>query len=259
MGKDDLSNMVIENVSSVLTMFTEQNGGGKRQNRASWGIILKYEGETIYRINGKTVTSNKNNIVILPKGCSYEWTCVRAGHFIVIEFESKQEWKDIIAVSLRNSDKIYNQFRKMEHIQNSNNTFGKMESIKECYSLLIMALQAQEKKYQPTGKQKKVAPAMDYILAHYCENITNDVLAKEVGCSTVYFRKLFAEIYGVSPGAFIHGKRIEKAKEMLRSDYGSITNVAQALGYSSIYDFSRSFKTHTGFLPSEYIKNAEKQ
>jgi len=60
-GKDDLSNMVIENVSSVLTMFTEQNGGGKRQNRASWGIILKYEGETIYRINGKTGICFKRN------------------------------------------------------------------------------------------------------------------------------------------------------------------------------------------------------
>jgi YesN/AraC family two-component response regulator len=41
---------------------------------------------------------------------------------------------------------------------------------------------------------------------------------------------------------------------MLKSDYGNITNVAESLGYLNIYDFSRTFKKHTGISPTKYEK-----
>ena len=46
--------------------------------------------------------------------------------------------------------------------------------------------------------------------------------------------------------------KMKKAKEMLKSDYGSITDIAHFLGYLDIYDFSRVFKKHTGIPPSKY-------
>ena len=46
--------------------------------------------------------------------------------------------------------------------------------------------------------------------------------------------------------------RINKAKEMLGSDYVSLTDIALALGYANLYDFSRDFKRHVGVAPSKY-------
>ena len=57
---------------------------------------------------------------------------------------------------------------------------------------------------------------------------------------------------GTSPIVYTRRLRIEKAKEMLRSDYGTLSDVAQSLGYASLYDFSRDFKKHTGVTPSKY-------
>ena len=74
-----------------------------------------------------------------------------------------------------------------------------------------------------------------------------------IGVSTVYFRKLFTQVYGVSPINYVKALRIKKAKEMLRSDYGSLSDVAQSLGYTSLYDFSRDFKKRVGTAPSRYI------
>ena len=57
---------------------------------------------------------------------------------------------------------------------------------------------------------------------------------------------------GVSPITYVHQLRIEKAKAMLKSDYGTVSNIAESLGYHSVYDFSRDFKKHTGVAPSRF-------
>lgn len=72
------------------------------------------------------------------------------------------------------------------------------------------------------------------------------------GLSTAYFRKLFVEVMGTTPLDYLHKIRIKKAKEMLKSDYGSITDIAHSLGYLNIYGFSRDFKKYTGVPPSKY-------
>jgi len=115
-----------------------------------------------------------------------------------------------------------------------------------------MLIQSAQKKYLPTEKINKISPALDYIAKNYNKNIKNDVLANLCNLSTVYFRKLFAENVGTSPIAYVHELRIKKAKEMLKSDHGSITDIAQSLGYLNIYDFSRAFKKYTGISPSKY-------
>ena len=57
---------------------------------------------------------------------------------------------------------------------------------------------------------------------------------------------------GISPIAYTKQLRIEKAKEMLKSDYGTLFDIALSLGYSSLYDFSRDFKKYAGVAPSKY-------
>ena len=105
-----------------------------------------------------------------------------------------------------------------------------IESIRDTYSILIALTKSAPKQYVPNEKQKKIV----------------------AGLSTVYFRKLFTDVCSVSPITYAHNLRIEKAKEMLKSDYGALSDVAISLGYSSIYDFSRDFKNHVGVSPSKY-------
>lgn len=253
MNIDILANLTITKVHSVSTVYTPQNTKGKKNDRPCWAVILKYEGETRYTSNGTSFLSDIRHIVILPKGCSYEWLCTKSGHISVIEFESALTHEEPLVFSVKNGRKILEMFKELDYKRNLKQPMAELESIRDTYSILLMLAQAESERYFPAEKYKKIAPAIEYISQNYNKNITNDDLAELTGLSTVYFRKLFTSIMGVSPITYTHELRIQKAKEMLKSDYGTLTHVAQSLGYPNLYDFSRAFKNHTGVAPSKYV------
>ncbi len=252
MNLEILSDLIITKVYSATTMYTEKNAKTKRNNRQNWAIVIKYEGETLYDTGRKIYLSNINNLVILPKGCSYEWCCTNSGHYSIIEFESKLTCNDIFVFPVKNSEKILKLFKELEYKRTLRKSMCEAESIRDTYSIILMLTQAVPEKYLPIEKRNKISPALDYIAKNYNTDIKNDDLAQITGLSTVYFRKLFTDIIGISPINYIHELRIKKAKEMLKSDYGSITDIAQSLGYLNIYDFSRAFKKYVGVAPSKY-------
>lgn len=75
------------------------------------------------------------------------------------------------------------------------------------------------------------------------------------------FAAKFRHYTGMSPIAFINYHRIEAAK-LLMSDSSfqdiSISDIAVAVGYSSISAFSKSFKKHTEINPAQWRKETMK-
>ena len=80
-------------------------------------------------------------------------------------------------------------------------------------------------------------------------------VAAHCGVSECYFRRLFKEYSGESPMQFLQHHRIERAKLLLLSeeDY-SIGEIAQALDFSDIYHFSKTFKKLCGQSPSQFAE-----
>lgn len=249
-----LSKLVIKKIYSASTMYSAGGRTIKRSNRSNWAIVLKYEGETVYTIDGRKFTSNINNMVILPKGLSYETEFVKSGHFSIIEFECDSEYDKILYFPLRNAEKFLELFKKIEYKRTLKNPMYELESIQNTYSIILKLAQESPRKYTHNATQQKLIPALDYIAKNYTKKIRNEELASLTGFSTDYFRKIFSQVYGIPPIEYINNLRIKKAKEMLKSDFISITDIAISLGYENIYDFSRSFKKITGISPSKYYK-----
>lgn len=249
---DILSDLIITKVYSSSTLYTQENTKMQRKDRRCWAVVIKYEGETVYLSNGKKIISDLNHIVILPKGCSYNWECTKSGHYSIIEFESEATASAPVPFPVKNGEKIRKMFKELEYKRNLQGRMIEAESIRDTYSILLEIAALGTERYIPNSKRQQLQPAVEYISQNYNKNITNDTLASITGVSTVYFRKLFTQIMGTSPIVYVKQFRIKKAKEMLKSDYGTLTDIAQSLGYSSLYDFSRDFKKHTGVSPSKY-------
>ncbi len=227
----------------------------QRNSREKWAIMLKLEGKTVYNQNGKEFLSDCRNLVILPKGCSYSWRCVEPGECLVIDFDADGSGDGILPFFLSDSDPVINAFTKMEKTLNASNKACRLECMQLLYGLLLFFARPQEREYVTKQKQQIIQEAVSYITQNYFDSgITNELLAKRCGISTVYFRKTFEKVYGVPPIRYLHHYRMEKAKSILRSDYESIQQVAESVGYNSICHFSKMFKLYTGRNPSEYAK-----
>ena len=253
-----LNEIKINNVNSIYLFSSKEGRGNKRFNRPRWAIALKHEGETVYTSRNKTHISNLHNLIILPKGSNYEWKCIKEGKCYMIEFDCDLDCEDIFSFNIPNGEKVLQLYKEAEYKNNLKSSTSKIETIVIVYQILIMAIKSTKKEYLSSSLQEKIMPAIDYILKNYDKPIKNEDLARLTGYSTVYFRKLFTKLYGVSPITYVHELRIKKGKEMLMGEQISITEVSDTLGYQNIYDFSRTFKKHVGLSPSKYIKQYSK-
>lgn len=246
-----ISQMLIKKVCFASTLYNAE-GAKNEHSRNRWGVLIKYEGETVYTVRGKRFLSNLNHIVLLPNGCNYAWECTKSGRLCIIDFECDLTYHEPIVFSVKSPDKILKMFKELEYKRSLNRPTVELESIRDVYSILLALLQAIHESYVQPEKQRRITHTLEYMALHYREELTNDLLAGEAGLSTTYFRRLFTAYVGMPPIAYLHKLRIDKAKEMLKSDYAKISDIAEYLGYASIYDFSRDFKKHTGVAPSRY-------
>ena len=93
--------------------------------------------------------------------------------------------------------------------------------------------------------------SVDYILAHFKEDISLEQLAAYCNLSPSQFKYKFKYQMGISPRYFINLTKIEHAKKMLLQGK-SKTAVATELNFSSSAYFSSVFKKFTSLTPSEF-------
>ena len=258
MHEDLLSELIITDLYSVYSNFSGEGLKGRRQNRERWALMYKATGRTSYTCCGETFICDALHPLLVPRGCNYEWISLEGGEFLNVEFQSELTLDCILPLTLSSSETFTAAMSDLISRWRHDRPLRKPSCIRDLYVLLLKVLKSDFKSYRPGEQQLKIQPAVEYIIEHYSDNLKNDDLAHLTGLSTVYFRKVFTEVYGMPPIAYIHALRIRRAKEILKSDYGSITNVAQSLGYSSIYDFSRAFKNHTGVSPTAYLKKQKR-
>jgi AraC-like DNA-binding protein len=94
--------------------------------------------------------------------------------------------------------------------------------------------------------------AHDLIDRDYAERLDLDALAGEAGYSKYHFARTFAAAYGETPRAYLTRRRVERAKNLLRTANLSVTEVCFLVGFESLGSFSSLFRRLVGHSPSGY-------
>jgi len=94
-------------------------------------------------------------------------------------------------------------------------------------------------------------------LAHEAGYSVN-ALARNCGVSVRTLERFFLLAFGDAPRCWLGRLRMEKAVELLR-DGSTVKETSACLGYEDPSHFSREFKNHYGFAPSNYHSSSAEQ
>ena len=93
-------------------------------------------------------------------------------------------------------------------------------------------------------------------LVHHSEDSVkinlSDFIAGKLSYDYNYLSNLFSEVENVTIEKYFIAQKIERVKEFLVYDELSLSEIAQKLGYSSVFYLSSQFKKVTGLTPTYY-------
>ena len=111
------------------------------------------------------------------------------------------------------------------------------------------------------NKPTEVCPAQlqraaEYIQEHYIEALTLEQLASVACYSKYHFHRLFRDHFGETVNDYIRRVRLEQAACRLATDLNaSVSQIAQACGFSSSQNFAKAFRAHFGISPTSARQN----
>ncbi len=100
--------------------------------------------------------------------------------------------------------------------------------------------------------RKRLQPAIDRIHGNPETDFTLIELARLCNSSVFHFARSFSVQTGSAPFRLQRTLRLQKAQELLLQTDLSIRSVALAVGFENLTHFSRVFRKHFSYSPSEY-------
>ncbi len=245
---DILDNIVITDITEIVTVSSSRGRTAKITNRPSYGLSFCTEGQITYTQNGKEYISDPAHAVILPMGESYSIYGDKKGVFPVINFGCSEFLCDeIIVIPIGNPESYIKDYEQMKSLMLFRKNRTKIISI--LYSIIHRL------SVSGSISSETLLPAIRYLESNYTNpNLTNALLAHQCAISEVYFRKLFSKHYNTTPKQYVMDIRIDKAKQLLTDGILKINVISEKSGFSNSYHFCRVFKEKTGLTPTEYMK-----
>lgn len=126
-----------------------------------------------------------------------------------------------------------------------------------CCGLIEKALELRDRE-SDNQSERVLKKALSYIEENYSqESLSLNSVAGEVNVSANYFSAIFSRAMQVTFVEYVTGKRMEKAKKLLRQTQMHTGEIAQEVGYKDPHYFSFVFKKTQGCTPREYRAGAK--
>ena len=107
-------------------------------------------------------------------------------------------------------------------------------------------------------RSESISPLTRQIIAYIHDNIGRKITLADIGrltyFSPIYCDAVFKRECGKSIIDYLIERRIEEAKRLIMERTASLSDIAEAVGFSDYNYFSRIFKRRSGYSPSQYRK-----
>ncbi|GEM_PF-3215924 len=123
---------------------------------------------------------------------------------------------------------------------------------------LIHHLLEDQYRQRESGAQiQRMDRVFEYIEAHLDLEIRNEQLAELAGLRRSRFTDVFKAATGLPPRSYLQARRMERARELLRTPDLRIIDLALDLGFASSQAFASSFRKHCGMTPTQWRQQTD--
>lgn len=230
----------------------------KKFGRPHHGLVYVLSGYARYGFDDNPVDLRPGSIMMMTKGSCYTVTIDSDNYrYIYVDFDVISPGTLPLRNTVytpRNADAIEHLFHKLERCWFYKHPSHPLKAKALLYEVLSLIIDSQAAAYLPSAQYKQIEPAVRYMENHFTDpGLTISELEARTEISPVHFRRLFKEIYLMPPRKYLILLRIRRAKDLLRHQSYTITQVAEMTGFASVYYFSQTFKQETGKTPSDFI------
>lgn len=261
-----------------LVLFVTKKLTSKRmENRKNHGLVYYEKPYGKLTFANKIIEPQAGQIVYFPQGSSYDVSVENAAESdgcIAVNFLAPDLRESEPFVFAPKSPQVFSPlFSRAEKAWKEKRPAYEEKCLEILYA--VLAALKEGAAYSPSAHKRLLAPAAEYIHEHYAEKrLYGARLAALCGVSETYFRRLFFEVYGVTPVAYINALRVQRAKDLL-SERGAqrekarwqsgakngqrknresctIGEIAELCGFPDVFYFTRLFKKVTGVPPAKW-------
>jgi AraC family transcriptional regulator, arabinose operon regulatory protein len=227
-------------------------------------LYFIYEGEGWLKIGKKEFYPKPNQMFLMPAGVKQSYSTINDNTFTKFwcHFTAKvgeANLFDVLRLScyidVPDAGKLQALFKDLIFYHESTEIISSLK-VKAilldiiCYYLENTAID--NIALTPSPNTDKIAIVTNYINNNLSEQLTVDELSRLVHFHPNYFIRFFKNNLGVSPINYINKIRMEKAKELVKTSNMQLKEIAAVTGFNDLFYFSKTFKSYTGFSPSEY-------
>ncbi len=180
---------------------------------------------------------------------------IREGEATVYQADEKEPWEYVwiafsgSACDIFSTDRSVYRF-SFELAEKLKDNIQKSNASPYIYTSIIYELMALL--FRENGEREdSFAQIKRYIDYKYMEKISVSELAERFSFDRSYLFKVFKARYGAGIKEYITAVRLKNAKRFL-SEGASVSECAAMVGYYDEFNFSRIFKKHAGYPPSEH-------
>ena len=225
-------------------------------------LTYVYSGSAVYKVNDTEYHLKRGDCIYIPKGnIRQAYTCLEAPMYcyaVNFDLDSLDNGQTLLPFNTTFQVGVYNEliglYENLDRVWLEKRANYRMKARADFMQILhrLICHVYYDQSLQTTDL--RVARVNEYILANYHNRIDTGYLAELSGLNPVYLGALFKKVNNCTIKEYINRIRINNAENLLSTGGYAVNEAALRCGFEDIYYFSKVFKNHKGYSPSDTLK-----
>lgn len=245
----NFSNLKLKNIDFVIKFRSKQKRWSAK-NRLNHIIGFQSKGRGKHDFGYQEFVIGEKYIYFLNQKDNFDVEMYEDCFSYSVHFTTYEPIEDdSFSFKINNEDEIV---ALLDKIEKQKNLSPDADNLASSYFYKLCSVFDELREKSCSYADKRIASAKEYIDVNFKEKTCLEDAYKLCNISRRRFNELFKNSYNITPNKYVVSRKIELAKQLLKSGSLSVSEISDTCGFSDVYYFCKVFKDRTGYTAREY-------